>query len=480
MPSDANHDAGPMLNRELPHMPDAEKALLGSMLLEPDAIVTARQIVRDPGAFFFARHQRLFAFIGELAEAGKPVDGIVIKDELTRRGVFESVGGYEYLGELINSVASAARAADYAQIVWSHHLSRQAIRAAHGLMATAYDNRVDGREMVARFDAEAQKLADMCAGNESAGDPCDVYDEVFLGLTSDDPGGEFATGLESGYLALDGILGGFKPGNLVMIAARPSCGKTTIALNIAANMALRFDNQVLFVSLEMSRAEVTARVMGSESGVPTRVWPGKAPFTPQQVERLDRARAALRASGLAIVEPVARRVEDIQAIARAHQRRHGLDVVFVDYLSLLDLPDAERDDLRVGAASMALKRMAQDMRIPVVLLAQLNRKPEDRADGEPTLSDLRRSGDLEQDADKVILIHPNTTTVGYANSAGKTARKRTIDSGPARIIVAKNRSGPTGECELHFNAGLTRFENQSGGGVDYPIGERTEQPAGMF
>lgn len=466
--------ASAAFSRPLPHRPDAEKAVLGSCLLEPHTIADARLIIREPEAFFFKRNRVIWGLMLTLADSGKPFDGVVIRDELERRGLFESCGGYEYLGDLVNSVASSTRVREYAEIVWNAHLSRLVIRAGNDAIQAALDDRRPGPEYVADLSRETQRLTELAAPIESAEASDDVYDRVMRSLFP--APGEASAEMDcamTGFYELDVLLGGLRPG-VTIVAARPSCGKTAFALDIARNAAVRGGKRVLFVTLEMESEDIIARAIGAECGVCTRIFPGKSPYGPDKTARIERATELLRESPLRVVKPLVLGMSELRGLARREMRK-GLKLIVVDYLTLMEIEQRrdEQDWLALSNLVRQIKLLSGELRCPIVVAAQLNRNSEKRDEGRPELEDLGRSDGLVQHADNVILLHPNTAEPNYDGQAThnrRTPRKRTAVDGQATIILAKNRRGPVGDVAAYFHASLASYtEPGQRGGDAWPM-----------
>ncbi len=440
--------------RALPHDLDAERALLGSLLLDERAVAEAISILGEvaPEAFFSEKHQQLFEVIVELWKANEPLDGVVVKDALTRRGIFEQLGGYDFLGSLVAAVPTAQRVADYARVVREKCLLRQLIRASHRVMESAYDDKLPTQEIL---DAAAKEIFDVTErGVRGGAQPLpELIEEVFQRIQDLD--GSVLTGERTGYEMLDEMTCGLQPGELIIVAGRPSMGKTALGLNIAEHMALDDDKPVLFFSLEMSRQQVAQRILCSRARVDAhRLRRGR--HSADDMRRLQQAADEIRNKPLLIDDTSSLSILELRARARLEHRKHNLRAIFVDYLQLMRAPGAESRQQEVAEISRGLKALAKELNLPVIAMAQLNRKPEDRTGNRPRMSDLRESGAIEQDADLIALLHRE------AYYRAKTDEGVEEDN-EAELIIAKQRNGPVGTVHLHFNHRFTRFENPAFG-----------------
>jgi len=425
------------------------------MLLEDGAIGETVTVLRDMAgqAFWFDRHQTLYDHIIDLWNRSRPLDGVLIKDELEQRGLFEPLGGYEFLGSLVGAVPSALRAREYATIVRDKALLRQLIHAAEKAMDIAFEDGLPTQEILDAVSREIFAVTERGVSGAALPLP-DVIDEVFHRIEELD--GKVLTGKPTGYYELDELTCGLQPSELIIVAGRPSMGKTALGLNMAEHMALNEDLSVLFFSLEMSRQQVAQRLLCSRARVDShRLRRGR--LSGDDIRRLHDAADAMRRKKLLIDDTSSLTILELRARARLEARRaRGLDAIFVDYLQLLRAPHTESRQQEVAEISRGLKALAKELNIPVIAMAQLNRKTEDRTGNRPRMSDLRESGSIEQDADVVAMLHRESyyTTRGSDDAAAPDDE----DSG-AELIIAKQRNGPVDTIKLHFNKSCTRFEN---------------------
>ena len=453
--------------RALPHAPDAERALLGSMLLEQTAIGEAITILKDAGssAFFFPKHQKLYDHIVELYDENKAIDGVVIKDELDRRGLFDELGGYDFLADLVNAVPSALRVRHYAEIVREKHLLRELIGATHRVMDTAYE---DGRPPAEILDYAEQEVFGVTERRVSSSPETllEQIDALFKKIEDKQP----HTGEETGFFELDDLLCGLQPSELIIVAGRPSMGKTALGLNMAENLALTQGKPTLFFSLEMSRQQVAQRILCSRARVNShRLRRGRV--TDQDLERLKDAADEISGRPLFVDDSSSLSILELRARARMAYRKHSVKAIFVDYLQLMHARGWETRQAEVAEISRGLKALAKELNVPIVAMAQLNRNPEDRTGNRPRMSDLRESGAIEQDADVVMLLHRESYY--KTNRAVDDALQGGVGGGPqaaqtpedttAELIIAKQRNGPVGTIKLHFSKQWTRFDNHKPG-----------------
>jgi replicative DNA helicase len=458
-------------DRELPHALEAERALLGAMLLEDAAISEAITALKDTGLnlFWLDKHQQLYEHIVRLWQENKPLDGVVIKDELVRRGAFESLGGYEFLTSLVSSVPSALRVNEYAQIVREKAILRQLIGATHRAMEVAFDDNLPTSEVLDFAEREIFGVTEKRVTGGPQPLP-ELVDEFFHKI--DELDGRPLTGEPTGFFELDDLTCGLQPTELIIVAGRPSMGKTALGLNIAEHIALDQNppRPVLFFSLEMSRQQVAQRILCSRARVDSqRLRRGR--HSEQELRKLQGAADECQRKPLLVDDTSSLSILELRARARMAYRKHQIRAVFVDYLQLVRAPGAESRQQEVAEISRGLKALAKELNLPVIAMAQLNRKPEDRSSNRPRMSDLRESGALEQDADLVALLH--------RESYYKLGENQAAEGDPeAELIIAKQRNGPVGTVKLHFNRQWTRFDNPQ-------YGDRFEhtyeaQPAGSL
>jgi replicative DNA helicase len=445
---------------------EAERAVLGSMLLEQAAIGEVIAVLRDAGAraFKLENHQHLFDVLVKLFVDDRPVDGVVIKEELTRRGLWEKLGQFDFLGGLINAVPSAQRATHYAEIVYEKYLLRQLIRATERVMTVAFDQVQPAREVLDYAEKEIFDVTERRVSGEAESISILVR-EAFKTIENRDQ--DALTGEPTGYIELDELTCGWQPGELIIVAGRPSMGKTALGLNMAEHLAIVERRPVLFFSLEMSRQQVAQRILCSRARVDShRLRRGR--HTDEDLKRLQQVAADISAAPLLVDDTSDLTVLELRARARMACRRQQIRAIFVDYLQLMRLPRAENRQVEVASISRGLKALAKDLRVPVIAMAQLNRNPEDktRRGNRPRMSDLRESGAIEQDADVVALLHreayykTDNSRAGSEDDTGAGGGDAAdADENVAELIIAKQRNGPVDTVKLHWNKSYTRFDN---------------------
>ncbi|MBW3598648.1 MAG: replicative DNA helicase [Planctomycetes bacterium] len=439
-----------ILDRQPPCSVEAEMAVLGSILLLPDNCDEVALILR-PDDFYDDANRRLYEHILKMYDAGQKIDLMLLIESLKSAGHFDLIGGAAYLNRVRNAVATPAHAVYYAQIVRSKATFRSLILASTEILREAYDESQDPREMLSRAEQKIFSILDS-RGSSNVANITDVLNEALDRMDARMRGEHIGGGVETGYHRLDEMTGGLHNSELIVLAARPSMGKTALAMNVAEYAAMELKAPTLFVSLEMSAVELADRLLCSVARVNGhRLRNGT--ISNEDRSRLVEKAALLAQSPLYVDDSPSRSVTEIAAAARRIHRRDGkLGLIVVDYLQLIE-PDNSRDPRQEQVARMTrrLKGLARDMDVPVLCLAQLNRQAEVSKDNRPKLSHLRESGAIEQDADVVMFVHREE----YYRR-GEDAQQF---AGQAEIIVAKQRNGPVGDVELTWRKEFTRFEN---------------------
>ncbi len=431
-----------------PHSIEAEQSVLGGLLLSNAAwdrissLLTAEDFYRD-------EHRHIFRALQGILDRGQPADAVTVAEALDTAGESDRTGGLAYLGELAANTPSAANIRRYAEIVRERAMRRRLVEAAVEIEALAHG----GGDVVEAIDQAQGLLAPLADAGARGTGPRNLRDVLSDAITqihdAFQRGGKFL-GLATGFADLDARLGGMHPGDLIIVAGRPSMGKSTIALNIAENVAV--DGGVAaFFSLEMSDTQLAMRSLARFGGIPLDAL-RNARLTNEQFSRISAAIGRLHIAPLEIDQSGGLTVGQIHARARAIKRRRGrLDLLCVDYMGLIRPPSSKTAGTRndeVSLISAALKAMAKDLRCPVVCLSQLNRGVEARTDKRPMMSDLRDSGSIEQDADVIVLMYRDE----YYNQASPRR-------GLAEAIVAKHRNGEPGTVNLVFEGQFCRFSD---------------------
>ena len=434
-----------------PHSIQAEESLLGAMLLSRDAIAVAVEAVAADD-FYKPVHGHVYDAITALFGQGEPVDPVTVADQLRRAGLLDAVGGPAALVTLQAGTPSVGSAARYARIVEEHAMLRRLIGVAGEIADIGYEPPDDVAMAVDRaeslvFDVAQRRVTDSMAPlRELLEQKLDHLEMLY-------ERGESITGVPTGYTDLDERLAGLQPSNLVIVGARPSMGKTSFALGIAAHAALEAQTPVLFFSLEMSHLELTQRLLCAEARVDaTRMRNGR--LHESDWPKISHAVGRLAEAPMFIDDNPHLTVMEIRAKARRlKSRAGGLGLIIIDYLQLMTgRHNAENRQVEVSEMSRGLKILARELEVPVVALSQLSRNLEMRADKRPQLADLRESGSLEQDSDVVMFIYRE-----------ELYNPETPDRGTAEIIVSKHRNGPTGAVQLAFLDHYTRFANMARG-----------------
>jgi replicative DNA helicase len=436
-----------ILDRLPPHSLDAEKAVLGSILLDPHTCDDVAMLLR-PDDFYADAHRKIYGHMLAAHDQGGRIDAMLLAERLKQAGDFEAIGGTAYLAEVAQSVPVAAHAVYYARIVRDKGTLRSLIHASTEILRDAYDPALDPREMLNRaeeivFAVHDQRSADHVANMH------DVLLEAFQHIDHRmEHGG--ATGVPTGFIDLDNMTGGMHESELVILAARPSMGKTALATNIVDYAAVEGRVPTLFVSLEMSRLELAQRMLSARGRIDGRKF-RSATLTGKDHEHLTKVAAELSKAPLYIDDTSSRTVTEIAACARRLKRKEKLGLVVIDYLQLIQ-PDNPRDPRQEQVAQMArrLKGLARELGVPVLCLAQLNRQADE---ARPKLSHLRESGAIEQDADVVMFVHREE--VGMTREEAQ--EKEVV--GKADLMVSKQRNGPVGDVKLVWLNQFTRFEN---------------------
>ena len=440
-----------LLDRSPPSDTQIEESLLGSIILLPDCLDDVATIVR-PEDFYDDANQRLFRAMSERHMEGKKLDIALLIDYLKKTGEFETIGGAAYLFRVSQSVPNAAHAKFYAKAVREKAVFRRLIEVGSEMCRAGFEAYGDAKDALADAERAVSEIADSTSDAQTS-DIRDMLNQAMDRLDSRLRGETVAGTIQTGFTDLDALTGGMHAAEMVIVAGRPSMGKTSFATNIAEHVAIDQGKAVLIVSLESSAIELTDRLLCSSAEVNAHRL-RNATLSQHDRGRLVEAAARLSQSQVFIEDSPARSVTDIASIARRTSRRskQPLALIVIDYLQMIE-PDNPKDSRQeqVAKISRRLKQLARDMKCPVVCLAQLNRAAEDSKDHRPRLSHLRESGAIEQDADVVMLVHREEYFLRGEAAAAV--------AGQATIIVAKQRNGPTDDVELYWDAACMRFRN---------------------
>jgi len=429
-----------------PHDLLAEQSVLGGMLLSKDAVADVTGQLR-PGDFYVPKHEVIYEAVLTLYAQGEPTDAITVTDQLRKMGDLQRAGGAEYLHTLTSIVPTAANATFYAEIVAEKALLRRLVEAGTRITQMGYAGEGEAVDLVNSAQAEIYTVT----GAEQAEDyvPLSLAVEAAvheIEKAQMNEGGMM--GVPTGFTELDEKTNGFSGGQMIIIAARPAMGKSTLALDVARAASVHHDATTVFFSLEMGRAEIAMRLLSAEATIPLQVL-RKGQLDSRDFQKLAATQARINEAPLFIDDSPNLTLVEIRAKCRRLKQRHNLRMVVIDYLQLLSSgKKSESRQQEVSEFSRALKLLAKELEVPVIALSQLNRASEQRADKMPAISDLRESGSLEQDADMVILLHREVTNDRDNPRAGE-----------ADLILAKQRNGPTGTVTVSFQGNYSRFQD---------------------
>jgi replicative DNA helicase len=446
-------ELGELLDLQPPRSIEAERAVIGSLLLLPEVADEVALIVRAED-FYDEAHRRIFGHMQKLVEEGRQIDPLLLSQRLKDASEYELVGGAAYLIELGQQVATAAHAEHYARIVRDKAVLRSLIHAGTDIVHEAYDPAVDARSMLARAEERVFRILDT-KGDTQVRAVRDVLHESLARIDARLQHRHAFGGLETGLIDFDELTGGLHNSELVILAARPSMGKTALAMNIVEHISVDERGPakpVLFVSLEMSSLELGDRLLCSRARVNShRLRNGT--ISGDESHKLVQTAAEVSRAPLFIDDSPSRNMTEIAATARRLKRQENLALIVVDYLQLIE-PDNPRDPRQeqVARISRRLKGLARELSVPVLCLAQLNRQVEATRDNKPQLSHLRESGAIEQDADVVMFVHREEF---YQSNDEDRERVK----GQADLLIRKQRNGPTGDVKLTWLHDFTRFEN---------------------
>ncbi len=440
-----------------PHSVEAEQSVIGGLMLDNRAWDRIGDIL-TPDDFYRREHRLIYNAIAALCEEAGPADIVTVSERLEKSGEFEAVGGLSYLASVANNTPSAANIVAYANIVHERSVLRQLLRAASDISTTTYQP--DGRNVTELLDFAEKRILEISEKGPRRGDyrpiskllseAVDRIDTLFRSKSS-------ITGVATGFLDLDDKTSGLQPSDLIIIAGRPSMGKTSLAMNIAENAAVGHKVPVAVFSMEMPGSQLAMRMMASLGRINAhRMRTGK--LDDDDWPRLTSAVSLLSEAPIYIDDTAGITPLELRARARRIKREHGLGLVLVDYLQLMESGGGAGDENRateISNITRALKGLAKELNVPVIAMSQLNRSVESRTDKRPVMSDLRESGAIEQDADVILFIYRD-----------EVYREDSPDKGVAEIIIGKQRNGPIGTVRLTFLGEYTKFENYTSSGFE--------------
>jgi len=466
------HSIDPNYAHVQPQAPEIESAVLGALMIDKDAILNVGSLL-IPESFYEPRNQKVYRAIMELSMHELPVDVWTVTEQLGKQGDLEAVGGPGYVTELSSRVASSANIEYHARIIAQKCLLRQLISFSSNVQTQAFDKTTDSDDLMEYVEASVYELAKRDIKQDYVGVMVAVKEAEAKLMKAYSNKGEL-TGISTGYLRLDEITNGLKESDFIIIAGRPSMGKTAFALSLLKNMAVDRNIPSAFFSLEMSRVQLAQRLISNVTNITLSQIVG-GQLSPSDFEHYDKSLPLLLDSPIYIDDTPGLSLMELRTKARRLVREHGVKIIFVDYLQLMNAngihPSSRQEE--VSIISRSLKGLAKELNLPVVALSQLNRGVESR-DGlegkRPQLSDLRESGAIEQDADLVLFVHRPEYYHIYQDDKGNDLH------GMAQIIIAKQRMGATGDMLLTFRGEFTRFEDPEQNNLNHPK-RLTQEPA---
>jgi len=452
-----------------PQSLEAEVCVLACMVLDKECIGDIIPLVKTE-SFYRQDHRLIFESLLGMYESNKPIDLVLLRDELKSRGALEQVGGVDYLVGLLENVPSSSNAEYYAKIVRDKAMLRELIVVSMEINGQAYEARGDAAEILEEaeqkiFEVTQQKITGQVTEIRS------VLKQVYESLEKRQ--GQLITGLATGYLELDELTCGLQPSEMIIVAARPSMGKTALGLNVAEHVGADNKKPVAIFSLEMSAQQLTERMLAGRGHIDSQKL-RQGMLSDHEYQKLGIVSGDLSESPIFVDDSAHLTPLELRAKARRLKMQHDIQLVVIDYLQLMHAPGSESRQQEVGLISRHLKALARELEIPVLVMAQLNRGPEGREGHRPRMSDLRESGNIEQDADVIMLLHRESyyksnahrelqepeTGIDFSGESGG-------DENTAELIIAKQRNGPTGEVKLLWHKQWTRFENLSKAPGDY-------------
>ena len=440
-------------NQQIDRLPpqniEAEQSVLGSLMLDKNAVIKIADIVK-PTDFYREAHKTIYEAMIELYEAREPIDILSLSNKLEEKEKLEEIGGSSYLTSLVNTVPTAAHIVHYAKIIQKKSTLRRLIDAASQIVDMGYQ---ETEEIDRLLDKAEQKIFSVSQKylKQDFLPIKPILEEAFDRIDEIHKKEGRLRGLEIGFYELDNLLGGLQKSDLIILAARPSLGKTTLATDIARHAAIRAKAPVGIFSLEQSKEQIIDRLLCAEANVS--LWKLRTGRLSSEGEnddfsRIGRAMGVLSEAPIYIDDAASSNVMEMRTMARRLQAEYGLELIIIDYLQLMQGSVTENRVQEISEITRSLKGLARELNVPVLAISQLSRAVESRPDQVPRLSDLRESGSIEQDADVVLFIYRQDRV-----------KRNSEEKNIADIIIAKHRNGPTGQIKLHFNEDSVRFEN---------------------
>lgn len=454
-------------SKQPPSAPEVEMSVLGAMLIENDAVPKAIEVLK-PESFYEKKNRVIFEAMSSLYEADEPIDTVSIYEELKKSGKVDEAGGAAYLGKLTQEISSAANVDYHARIVLEKWILRQLITASMDIARNAYEGTEDVFDLLDAAESKIFQISE--EGIKESFKSMDKAVKEALELIEAIHSKNISSfSVPSGFFELDEILGGFQKSDLIIIAARPSMGKTAFAMSAARNSAIEHNTPIGIFSLEMSTIQLATRLISAEARINAHnVRTGK--FRAEEGAKISRTVHKLSKAPIYIDDTPGISILELRAKARRLKNEKNCGLIIVDYLQLVNPSNSmESREREISSISRSLKALAKELNLPVIALSQLNRAVESRTDKRPMLSDLRESGSIEQDADVVLFLYRpemyQIQTFGSGDMQGESTE------GIAEVIVGKQRNGPTGEVKLKFIKDYARFENLERFRQQLPAGE---------
>lgn len=439
-----------LFDKTPPHALEAEIGLLGSMILDWQICGEVLQILSGPDDFYKAEHAAIYQLLIELYDQNDPIDLVRIKQRLQDLGQLEEIGGVDYLVQLCEA-AFPAHAVYHAKLVCEKAILRRLIDAAGKILFDAYTMTEPVAQLLDNAEQQIFQLAESRVVQD-ASDLKTLLQETYERLEAQE--GRHITGCETGFFELDELTNGLQPGEMIIVAARPSMGKTSLALNMAEHIAAANKQPVAIFSLEMSKQQLAQRLLCSRSGVDSHKL-RRNMLSGDDFATLSMCVGELSEAPIYIDDTPGLTILGLRAKARRIAARHDIKALFIDYLQLMSAPGTDSRQSEVAQMSRSIKALARELNVPVVCLSQLNRSPEAREGHRPRMSDLRESGSIEQDSDVILMLHREE----YFHNDPDWREQNPDKVGVAELIITKQRNGPTGTIKLQFHAATTRFHN---------------------
>ena len=435
-----------------PQATEIEESVLGALILDQDALSNSIDIIR-PEYFYSEENATIFRVISHLFAEGKPVDILTVSESLKKNGSLEAVGGNYKLVSLTSRITSAAHIEYHVRLLSEKYIQRELIRVSTETLRDAYDETSDVLDLLDKTETKFLEINDSNFNSDILGMDTLVRNTI-MDIEKNQTLAEDASGLLTGFRTLDNKIGGFQKGTLVILAARPAMGKTALAINIARNMAVDFHKPVAIFSLEMTASELTSRLISAETSIEGRKFKANGKLSEAEKEYIREKTNSLVKAPIYIDDNPGLTIFELRAKCRRLKQKYDIQMVFIDYLQLMQGGDAVKGGNReqeISYISRQLKALSKELSIPMLALSQLSRAVETRGGSKkPVLSDLRESGAIEQDADIVMFIY----RPAYYGEGGED------DERLAKVIIAKHRAGETGEADLNFINQYVRFENR--------------------